>query len=1069
MKNFKKAYSCGTLLLFLFLTTMVQAQNTGAINRPATSAAGRTVLDPNGDGYTSSTTAGFAGNDVTNSELPYKSVPSFSIEPFGDLRRGPSHLYSDFVPDANSVGYYAYYDGTNLLFRMRMGSVMSGSKGYSVMLDTDGKFGSAGANADPNYVAATTGTNGNPGFEIEIVLETNFRIAIYNVDGTSVPALIKAYTNWQDMSQVSIAATGDNGDPDFLMDFYIPFSDLTGVPFNLSTSTPLRMSATTVMAPAAAIGGPKSDLYGLNDAGYKSTNDQYEAFINAQPSFTAASIGSSGSGFGSMCTAAPTVNSPIGTGTVNISGTWTMSSLSGAAGTTTVTVYKNGSSIGTVSNVASGTIWTLNNIALVNGDVITAKAQSAGESMCLVSNSVTAAACNSSNRPSLPVLNCYTTSKGITGTNLSTGWTIHIDNLTRSTTDNNLTNGSGLFAAPTGTSPNLTWNYSSGCSGGSPLTSGSYKVYYTDNVTGCASEPAYVCVAGNGGSALAGSVTAPVLATPANGVLTTATTSISGTTDANVSLYLYIDGAISQTTTASAGGGFTFPNVRLLTGSQVYIVAEYNTGAVGTSKCASQTAKMTVVCYTTPPVITVDNNGQITAGSPITGTSGEGAGATIKVYTSANTLVATTTVQANGSWSTGNAGTTPAAYNAVSGTTYYATAQSGSCGVSANSGNAAAVAATSSARCGSITGPVSAGATSVSGTLTGSVASTTVNLYLDGTLIGSASTSTSNWGPITVNTTKDNTLYANGILTIGVQESGKQEVGCSSSATAIACSSAPAAPVVSPANYTITQNQNITYTISNAVAGNFYGIADAATGQSLAAGAWATSSGNLSITTNTFNSSGTYNVLVKATSLSGVTVCTSLPAAATLAVSGVLPVSFLNISANKVAAGVLVNWWVANEQNVAHYEVERSTDCAHFETVGQVTYTGGPANTKQYGFTDPNVLNTTVCYRIKQVDIDGKAHYSSVIPVQADKNVSVRVAPNPATENATLYMICRNDGSAALSVMDANGQVVLHQKIQLRSGSNAVSLRGLSSLSKGSYFIIVESSDGVYHQKLLLQ
>lgn len=223
---------------------------------------------------------------------------------------------------------------------------MSGSKGYSVLLDTDGKFGATGANADPNFQAATTGTNGNPGFEIEIVLETNFRIAIYNVDGTSSPTLIKAYTNWQDYSQISIAGTFDNGDPDFFMDFYIPFSDLQAAPFNLTSSSPIRLSSTTVMAPKAAIGGPKSDIYGLNDAAYNNTNAQYTAYITAQPSFTLGGLQTTG--IGAACTDAPTVNSPISAGTTAISGTWTKSSLAGAASTATSTVYKNGSSIGTI-------------------------------------------------------------------------------------------------------------------------------------------------------------------------------------------------------------------------------------------------------------------------------------------------------------------------------------------------------------------------------------------------------------------------------------------------------------------------------------------------------------------------------------------------------------------------------------------------------------------------------------------------------------------------------------------------------------------------------------------------
>ena len=265
----------GSLLFNAFNSA---AQIPGFINRPATSVAGRTVLDPVNDGYTSVTIAGFGNNDVTNSEIPYKGIKAYSIEPYSDLRRGPNHSFSDFVPDSSGNGVYHFFSlAQNLQFRMRMGSIIPGSKGYSILLDTDGKFGASGAQADPNYLPSTTGTNGNPGFEIEIVLETNFRIAIYNADGTSSPVLVKQYVNWQDMSQVSIASTNDNGDPDFLIDFYIPFSDLQAAGFNLPAATPIRMCATTVMAPKGAIGGPRSDIYGTS-------GNSYEDFIIGQPS-----------------------------------------------------------------------------------------------------------------------------------------------------------------------------------------------------------------------------------------------------------------------------------------------------------------------------------------------------------------------------------------------------------------------------------------------------------------------------------------------------------------------------------------------------------------------------------------------------------------------------------------------------------------------------------------------------------------------------------------------------------------------------------------------------------------
>lgn len=1052
------------LLAALLIISSIRAisQVPGLINRQATSAPGRLILDPNSDGYTSLTTAGFGTNDVTNSEIAYNGVRSYSIEPNSDLRRGPNHAYSDFVPDSAGNGFYFYFTpAQQLLFRFRLGGIMPGSKGYSVLMDTDGKFGATGPTADPNYLPSTTGTNGNPGFEIEIVLETNFRIAIYNVDGTSSPVLIKQYTNWQDMSQVSLAATNDNGDPDYLIDFYIPFSDLQAAPFNLTTASTIRLTATTVMSPGAAIGGPRSDIYGTS-------TDSYDDFINGQPAcniFTNPVVCPT-----AMCTAAPSVNSPLGTGTVNISGAWSKSALPGAASASNITVYKNGIAVGTVSNVNTGSTWTLNNIALVNGDIITAKALATNESMCLTSNAVVASTCNASNIPATPALTCTSGSKGLGGTNLSTGWTVHVDNTTRNVLDNSVTNAGGLFGATTGTSPNITWVYSGGCSSGAPLTSGSYKVYYTDNVTGCSSMPAYFCAAGNGGSALAGSLAAPTITSPANLIFTTATNTISGTTDANAILNLYINGISTQTVTASVAGAFSFSNLKLLNGQQLYIVTELNTGTVGTSKCAAQTIVYTVSCYTSPPLINADNNSQLTAGSPITGTSSEPVGTVIRVYTSLNVLVATTTVQANGSWSTGNAGTTPAVYNAVAATSYYANAQNGTCGSSGNSAGFTAAAGTSAGRCGTITGPVTSGVANISGTLSGSFSTTTVNLYLDGQLIGSAVTSGTAWGPVTVNTTANNTLYPNGVLSIGIQESGKQEVACPASAISISCTPTPVAPVFTPSNISVNQYQSVTFTVSNAVAGSFYALADSATGQSLGQGKWASSNGSLSITTNKFNTAGTFKIVIRSTSLSGVTQCSAVSGSGTVTVNPVtLPLTLILFKGKKQPGSVLLEWATSLETQLNRFEIERSADGLAFEKTGQVMATGFSSTQKNYSFTDTHPFSTINYYRLKMIDNDGRFTYSNTIVLTGNATGTMlgSVMPNPFAEAISIQLTLDRSQPLTVQLADMTGRIVYTKETTGQPGSNTILCNGLSNLSEGIYFMRIKTADALLQSKIL--
>jgi hypothetical protein len=1058
-----KPFYLKLLIAVCFLLPCFKAisQVPGFINRPATIAAGRLVLDPNSDGYTSVSITGFGANDVNNSEIPYNSIRAYSIEPYSDLGLGPSHGYSDFVPDSAGNGVYHYFSmAQNVLFRMRMGAIMPGSKGYSILMDTDGKFGATGANADPNYLPSTSGTNGNPGFEIEVVLETNLRIAIYNADGTSSPVLVKQYLNWQNMSQVSIASTNDNGDPDYLIDFYIPFSDLQAAPFNLTTATPIRMCATTVMSPQSAIGGPRSDIYGTG-------GNTYEDFINGQPAcniFTNPVTCPT-----AMCTAAPAVNSPISTGTVNISGTWTKSVLSGATTTATITVYKNGTSVGTVAGVTSGTSWTLNSITLINGDIITAKALATGETMCLTSNAVAASTCNSSNIPPTPALTCTSGSKGINGTNLTTGWTVHVDNITRNVLDNSVTNGTGLFGANTGTSPNLTWQFSGGCSAGAPLSSGSYKIYYT-NAAGCNSLPAYFCAAGNGGNALAGALPVPVITAPANAVFTTATKTISGTTTANATATLYINTISVQTVTAT-GGVFNFTGLNLLNGQQLYIVVELNTGVVATSMCANQTPLFTVTCFTNPPLISADNNNQLTAGAPITGTSTEPVGTTIRVYTSVNVLVATSLVQANGTWSTGNAGTTPATYNAVAATSYYANAQNGTCGLSGNSAGFATLAPTSAGRCGSITGPIASGVASISGTLTGSFSTSTVNLYLDGQFIGSTVTSNTAWGPITVNSTINNTLYPNGVLSIGIQESGKQEVLCPASSLSITCSPTPVTPVYSPAFTSILRNQTVTYSISNAFAGSFYALADSATGQPLGQGIWATVNGGLSITTNAFTTSGTFKVVFRSTSLSGVTQCSALSSVGTIIVSlGTLPLTLIEFKGKKQADDILLEWITATETHVNRFEIERSSNGSVFEKTGTAMAAGNSSSNRAYAFTDTKPNSTVNYYRLKMIDDDGRYTYSNVIVFMGNRSKAIvinNIKPNPFTETINLDIAVQQAQPLTVQLINMTGSVVSVKQVNAKAGNNDIVYNGLAQLADGIYYIRIITADAILQQKVL--
>ena len=353
------------LCTLCFAINVLHSQTKGLIFEPAT-GAGTAVLDPNGDGYISATTAGFINNDRTESEIPYVPFIFPGAEPTSDVQNGPNCGFTDFVDSGTEDPALNYIDGSNnWLFRFRMGSAISNAKSYSVLIDTDGLFGSTGANADPDF------TPDNPGFEIEIVLATKFGVFVYDVDGVPNCTPVISYpgtTNYQK----AIAHSEICGTLNYFLDCFVSFTDLTAQ-FGITPSTPVMLAIVDNMAAnKSTVCNPNSasDIGGV-DGSCGSLAACFEVIIDNQSPCSPADL------LAGLCLGksdCPAITTPLDPGDTSVSGTST------EADGTLITVYLNGTSIGTTT-VLSGA-WTLSGIspALASSDTITADATATGES-----------------------------------------------------------------------------------------------------------------------------------------------------------------------------------------------------------------------------------------------------------------------------------------------------------------------------------------------------------------------------------------------------------------------------------------------------------------------------------------------------------------------------------------------------------------------------------------------------------------------------------------------------------------------------------------------------------------
>jgi hypothetical protein len=681
------------------------------------------------------------------------------------------------------------------------------------------------------------------------------------------------------------------------------------------------------------------------------------------------------------------------------------------------------------------------------GDVLYAKAQAAGESMCLQSNSVQVVSCSPANTTTTSGLTVACIQrKGLRGTRPSNAavrlYTVTTSGLTLLADDNSTTYHITYPDA-------VTWWYDGASGGGSDpctsssndITDGSYAI--TAQSSGqCESEPVFACL----------NTTPASTPTITQTNVYTSTTTISGNvvSGGGATVRLYLNGKLQSTVTADGSGNYSFTGLILSTGDVLDVYAQTSSG------CVSAVASRTVTCFTTPPIINTDNNGNLsTASTTISGKSGEPAGTIVTVFENGISK-GTATVQSDGTWSL--------AYTPVATKSYTATQQNGTCAASVASTAATALAATTV--CPSITGSYTASATSVTGTLPSSFTGT-IRLYLDGTNIGSTSvTSATTWTISGLNSTYSNTLYAGGVLTVTSQAtSAAEKTDCSSSVT-LSCA-LPATPSISPTSSTINTGQTVTYTVSNSVSGILYSLTNSTSSTTnYAVSKWGTGS-SLSVPTNAFNTAGTYNVLLNAVSLSGPGCVTN--AAALITVNSALPVKLLYFTGRYVNNQSQLEWETVTEDNVNYFAVERSDDGRQFTQIGTVKATGNSTAPVKYALTDKTAVMGSAWYRLRTVDIDGKSEYSNVIRIiNNTRTINIlSVSPNPFETNIRMQVYTDKSFPAAIRITDIMGREMYRAMKVIAAGNNNISLNLPVSLAKGMYILqLISNNEVIWKQRI---
>ena len=189
--------------------------------------------------------------------------------------------------------------------------------------------------------------------------------------------------------------------------------------------------------------------------------------------------------------------------------------------------------------------------------------------------------------------------------------------------------------------------------------------------------------------------------------------------------------------------------------------------------------------------------------------------------------------------------------------------------------------------------------------------------------------------------------------------------------------------------------------------------------------------------------------------------------------NGPLPVTMVSFNAalqpdNKVK----VSWATSMEINCDSYKIERSLDGNIFLEIANVKGNGTTSILHNYFIIDDVSAATSpaIYYRIKQVDLDGKASYSIVVSVRIKNNGNnIIISPNPFSSYLNINMDWKKKENIIARIINVQGKEMLSKNILMNKGLNYISINGLSWLPAGNYFIQFISETERMIQKITKQ
>ncbi len=163
-----------------------------------------------------------------------------------------------------------------------------------------------------------------------------------------------------------------------------------------------------------------------------------------------------------------------------------------------------------------------------------------------------------------------------------------------------------------------------------------------------------------------------------------------------------------------------------------------------------------------------------------------------------------------------------------------------------------------------------------------------------------------------------------------------------------------------------------------------------------------------------------------------------------------LPVTLSTFEGIPAVIGNNIHWQTSSEQNVDHFELQRSSAKTNheFEAITSVQAVGNSEDLQEYSYLDLT-SETESLYRLVVRDLDGSTQSSEIIHVERPPINLTKVFPTQV--KSELFVQLAHDvgfEDSYLSVYSTHGSLVLHRKLE-----SELSKLNLGELPTGTYLI----------------